>query len=238
MKRESFLFFESWYDILNEEKPEVQWEVIHAIMEYVFRENLVELKPKAGMAFKFIRRDIDRNLEKYEEKVEKLRENGKKGGNPNFIKGKENPYYKDNQNITKDNQEITKDNQTLPKITYNVNDNVNDNVNNVLLEKEPKEKKIPKKSFSPPTFEQVLAYANEKNAPECAAPFFDYYTSNGWKIGKNPMKDWQSAFRNWQRNQLNFDNYAANNNKIPTQSDPIIAGRAKQSVVRANLQGW
>lgn len=32
-----------------------------------------------------------------------------------------------------------------------------------------------------------------------AAAFFDYYNSNGWKVGKNPMRDWKAAARNWIR---------------------------------------
>ena len=30
--------------------------------------------------------------------------------------------------------------------------------------------------------------------------FFDFYESKGWKIGRNPMKDWKAAVRNWERN--------------------------------------
>ncbi len=29
--------------------------------------------------------------------------------------------------------------------------------------------------------------------------FFDYYTANGWKVGRNSMKDWKAAARNWMR---------------------------------------
>lgn len=31
--------------------------------------------------------------------------------------------------------------------------------------------------------------------------FYDYYESNGWRVGKTPMKDWQAAIRNWVRNE-------------------------------------
>ena len=52
--------------------------------------------------------------------------------------------------------------------------------------------------FTPPTVEEVKAYCNEKGYtgvdPE---RFVDYYTSNGWRVGKNPMKDWKAAVRNW-----------------------------------------
>ena len=27
------------------------------------------------------------------------------------------------------------------------------------------------------------------------------YESKGWKVGKNPMKDWKAAVRNWERNE-------------------------------------
>ncbi len=31
--------------------------------------------------------------------------------------------------------------------------------------------------------------------------FFDYYESNGWRVGRNPMKDWKAAARRWKRQQ-------------------------------------
>jgi len=36
--------------------------------------------------------------------------------------------------------------------------------------------------------------------PVEAQRFWDYYESNGWRVGRNPMKDWKAAVRNWQRN--------------------------------------
>ena len=36
--------------------------------------------------------------------------------------------------------------------------------------------------------------------PVEAQRFWDYYESNGWRVGRNPMKDWKAAARNWQRN--------------------------------------
>jgi hypothetical protein len=34
---------------------------------------------------------------------------------------------------------------------------------------------------------------------ECEA-FFNFYESNGWKVGRNPMKNWKAALANWKRN--------------------------------------
>lgn len=56
-----------------------------------------------------------------------------------------------------------------------------------------------KKRFRPPTVEEVEAYCFERNNKVDAERFVDYYTANGWKVGKNPMKDWKAAVRNWER---------------------------------------
>ena len=59
----------------------------------------------------------------------------------------------------------------------------------------------PKKRFVPPTEAEVAAYALERGCTTFnAARFCDYYASNGWKVGKNPMKDWRATVRNWISN--------------------------------------
>lgn len=62
----------------------------------------------------------------------------------------------------------------------------------------PKEKTV--KRFFPPSVEEVKRYCVERGNNIDAAKFVDYYTANGWKVGKNPMKDWKAAVRTWERN--------------------------------------
>ena len=50
-----------------------------------------------------------------------------------------------------------------------------------------------------PTLDEVKAYCNERNNRVDPERFIDYYTANGWKVGKNPMKDWKAAVRTWER---------------------------------------
>ena len=126
-KKKSFIFNCEWQEVLMEYPPEVRLEVYDAIIEYVASGKLSELKPLAKMAFSFIKKEIDYNQGRYDEKLGANKENGRKGGNPNFKKGQPNPYYQKDEN--KDNPtlpEITKDNQTLPKITLYEYDNDND----------------------------------------------------------------------------------------------------------------
>jgi uncharacterized protein YdaU (DUF1376 family) len=34
--------------------------------------------------------------------------------------------------------------------------------------------------------------------------WFDFYSANGWRVGKNKMKDWKATIRTWIRNDYNF----------------------------------
>lgn len=51
--------------------------------------------------------------------------------------------------------------------------------------------------FTPPTQEEVSNYMNEIFAKDDSQRFIDYYTSNGWMVGRNKMKDWKASVRNW-----------------------------------------
>lgn len=57
-----------------------------------------------------------------------------------------------------------------------------------------------RKIFVAPTLEEVQAYCEERNNNVDAQKFIDYYTANGWKVGRNSMKDWKAAVRTWERN--------------------------------------
>lgn len=57
--------------------------------------------------------------------------------------------------------------------------------------------------FVKPTVEEVKAYAEEKEMNNVdAEKFVNYYESNGWKVGKNPMKSWKAAVANWNKNRF------------------------------------
>lgn len=84
----------------------------------------------------------------------------------------------------------------------------------------PQPHKPKRKVFEPPTLEQVQSYCVERSNSVNAQQWIDYYTSNGWMVGKNKMKDWQAAVRTWERNNINNGN---NGTKKPTGEDRIQA---------------
>lgn len=65
------------------------------------------------------------------------------------------------------------------------------------------------------TFEEVYEYMairiGKENAKIEAEKFVNYYTSNGWKVGKNPMKSWGAAANNWITNTKQYAKGTTNN---------------------------
>jgi chitodextrinase len=61
-----------------------------------------------------------------------------------------------------------------------------------------KEKKT---AFVKPTVVEIYDYACEKLSNDDALKFTEkfhaHYEANGWKVGRNPMKDWKAAVRKW-----------------------------------------
>jgi hypothetical protein len=66
-------------------------------------------------------------------------------------------------------------------------------------------KKTSTNKFIRPTIEQVKLYCKEISFNLDADKFCDHYDSNGWLVGKNPMKDWKASIRTWKRNSSKFD---------------------------------
>lgn len=75
------------------------------------------------------------------------------------------------------------------------------------------EKKKPLKRFTPPSVAEVRAYCQERQNNVDPERFVDYYTSNGWRVGKNPMKDWKAAVRSWERQGWNGFGYGGEKQK-------------------------
>ncbi len=84
---------------------------------------------------------------------------------------------------------------------------------NAIKERKGKERKedkdtTPLNDSNPPknkpeNLESVKAFCSEVSSSVDPQKFYDYYESNGWKVGKNKMKDWKAAFRNWGRSDFN-----------------------------------
>lgn len=68
-----------------------------------------------------------------------------------------------------------------------------------IREKEKIDKKEKLTLFHPPSIEEVTSYCKERNNNVDAQQFIDFYTTKGWMVGKNKMKDWKACVRTWER---------------------------------------
>ena len=66
-------------------------------------------------------------------------------------------------------------------------------------EEKEREEKGDASPFRHPSQSEVRAYCAERGGVADPEQFFDFYTSKGWKIGNQPMKDWKAALRTWER---------------------------------------
>jgi hypothetical protein len=55
-----------------------------------------------------------------------------------------------------------------------------------------------KNQFHKPTIEEVKEYCTERGNEVDANKWMAHYDSVGWRVGKNPMKDWKAAVRTWE----------------------------------------
>ena len=110
--------------------------------------------------------------------------------------------YRENQkqlpcNVT-GNVTVTQGNATDKEIEEDIE---GDKEREVILKKTLSKESVKEKPkrFSAPTIEEVQSYCSENGYSIDAQRFVDYYTANGWMVGKNHMKDWQAAVRTWEQ---------------------------------------
>lgn len=77
-------------------------------------------------------------------------------------------------------------------------------------------------AFVAPEIEEVkgffLAICGTETDAEC---FYDHFTANGWRAGRNPMKDWKAAARNWVRRKPDFTNVKTSSHEPKRTYEPL-----------------
>lgn len=122
----------------------------------------------------------------------------------------ENPTLENRTQINKDplSTDCTKYSPTTP--------------NGVVPPKGEPTPKRERKRFTPPKLEEVEAYCRSRQNGIDASKFIDYYESVGWKVGKQPMKDWKAAVRTWERRDAS--NASSQAKKEEAYRAPVCVG--------------
>ena len=182
MAKEYVPIFLDWLEVTQDLLPEEKGNLIDAVIAYAAGlEYEHYLSGGCKIAFRFLKGQVDRN--------NAISDQRSKAGS-NKKEQTETKENKQEQMETKENkQEQTESN--LPKEKEKDKEKENNKENN-------KEKSG---RFTPPTIEQVKEYCQERGNAVDPDRWFNYYSSNGWKVGKNPMKDWKAAVRTWENNE-------------------------------------
>jgi hypothetical protein len=131
-----------------------------------------------------------RDEEKYQNVVERNKINiAKRWNKPNTKNTtRKTGIPKDTKNTDSDSKNDSDSDSDSKNDNESKNDsNLSNNIN------------IKNKRFTKPTIQELISFCNEFALNIDPQQFIDYYEANGWKINKNPMKDWQATARNWHR---------------------------------------
>lgn len=195
--RQTFLFYRDWYNTICKLDDSTALEVCKAIMAIAFGEEPEYLSNVSAAMMLLIRPQIERDIEKWNEVRAKRQEVGRLGG----LAKATNCY----QLLPND----SKSKQNLANVADNVDVDV-DVENNIVPYEERKDTDVSlikkEKRFVKPTIEEIQAYIQEKGYTFDAEAFFAYYESNGWKVGRNQMKNWKMACTTWSKNRNDNNN--------------------------------
>lgn len=172
--REYFTFYRPFKENLNGLSDKDKLTMYEAIIDYALDLKEPNLEGFSKLAFDLIRPMLDINIKRWQNGC-KGADHGYKGGAP-----------KGNRNATKNNPKTTANQpQNNPKLTP--------------TDKTVKVLEPPTKRFIKPTVQELKEHIAANSIPVDAERFFNYYEANGWKVGRNQMKDWKAALRTWRR---------------------------------------
>lgn len=181
--------------ILDILPPEQYKNTLTKMRQYVEHGEEPEgLEPMEQMAFESLRAFMNENIKTYQRTIEANRQNGRKGGRPR--KAKETDGFSEKPTETHGEPNKTHKNQSTK---YKVQSTkYTDSIESIEIDASASPSPRASKRFSPPGLEEVEAYFAEKGGTAAQAERFrDFYESNGWKVGKNPMKSWKAAASGW-----------------------------------------
>ena len=177
MALESFNAYHSYLDTMEALNDAECGRLFRALLEYSATGAAPELRGNERFVFPGMRSQIDRDIEKYNAKCARNRENGEKGGGHSPPNAPERP-----RTPTKD-KDKEKDKDKDKDISFPP-DGVKDSAR-----------------AHRPTVEEVAAYCRERGNRVDAERFVDFYASKGWTVGNQPMKDWKACVRTWERRE-------------------------------------
>ena len=170
--RKSYITHLDSLDILDKLSDEQAGKLFKAIKFYQKTKKTPDLDLMLDLVFTPFLNQFIRDDENYEKTCEARRIAGGKGGKQKVA------------NASKSKQNVA---------NLADSDSKSDNDSDSKNKKDSKNK-----NFTPPTLQEVKNYCQERKNTVNPEKWLNFYQSNGWKVGKNQMKDWKAAVRTWE----------------------------------------
>ena len=222
-KKSMMLYFdtaEQWNMLTNEQAG----ELIKALLQYgKTGERINTDDGMISMAFSFMAAQIDRDGDKWEKRCERNAANGSKGGRPKkqtvFEETQKTQWVFEKPKKADTDKDTDKEKDTDTDIKIN------------------KAAKQPAARFQPPSVDEVAAYCRERKNGIDPQTFIDFYESKGWIVGKQKMKDWKAAVRNWENRRKNEEPKKGGTNisSIPSDDLDALFHSGKSSIPKSEL---
>ena len=225
--RDKFMFFDNFKETADKLPDDLRLKFYDAMTDYVFK----DIEPDDAVISALISAIKPAlNTETWGGAREGAGRKPTKNNNLNQDKIKINQdeleKLENNQDEIKFNQD-NQDEQKEKKSPLNPKEN-----KNILPPDNNKLLSSPKK-FSKPSVDEVKSYCLERKNGVDAERFVDFYECKGWKVGKNPMKDWRAAVRNWERMEEGRQVIPAANDIITRSAEDEERSKRMMSVVEA-----
>ena len=187
MCKDRFLFFENFKTIADKLPDDLRLKYYDALTDYVFK----GVEPEDAIITALITA-IKPSLDKEDTRGGYRDGAGRK---PNQTQSDEIKNNQKESKLIKINQTESNDNQNNQSFL----ETGNKKQETGSIKEKDNLKVITKEKFTKPTIEELKSYFAEKGYVDESERFYDFYSSKGWMVGKNPMKDWRAAVRNWVR---------------------------------------
>ena len=181
MAREYVCLYHSYLKSVEPLNDAERGRLFTACLTYSMTGAEPDLRGNERFVWPTIREQIDRDTKKYSDFCKKQQENIRKRWDTTVYDGTSG--IPDDTKHTKEKEKEKENILSSP--------NVEDSIARTPA----------RKRFTPPTLAEVTAYCRERQNAVDPQRFIDYYTANGWKVGKNSMKDWKAAVRTWESKQ-------------------------------------
>ena len=186
--------FSDFRELMEPLNAEEKGRLFEAMLAYSMDGAEPTLEGNERFLWPVARRTIDQEAAAYESKVEVNRENGRKGATARWSKGKDSDRHAGyGEGIAKHSENSQEQEQEQEQDQEQEEEKDQEQAQEYVYEQ------APAAGAHTPRREDIEAYCRERKNGIDAAYFYDYYAAKGWRIGRDPITDWQALVRAWER---------------------------------------